>query len=129
MASRRNKDCRRSSDKRVWSNGVGLDELDAGVGSVGGKEGTGAGELNGWVGADVGRDAVDGARALINASTSGTSVVRTRSSSERMALIILCSVGGSFTLGWVTLDGGAWVGADGSGCPPISATVEFSRIL
>jgi len=70
------------------------------------------------VGDGVGDDVVvatDGARALINASTSGTSVVRTRSSSDWMALIVPCSVGGSFTLGWDTLDGGAAVGADGSG--------------
>lgn len=66
------------------------------------------------VGADVGDDTVgatDGARALTNASTSGTSVVRTRSSSVRIAVIVLFSVGGSFTLG-CGLDGGA--GIDGS---------------
>jgi hypothetical protein len=84
------------------------------------------------VGAGVRDDVVvatDGARALINSSTSGTSVVRTRSSSDRMALIVPCSDGGSFTLDWDTLDGGAAVGADGSGWPPISPIVEFSRIL
>lgn len=68
------------------------------------------------VGADVGDDAVvaaDVLRALTNASTSGTSVVRTRSSSVRIAVMVLCSVGGSFTLG-CGLDGVAGVGADGS---------------
>jgi hypothetical protein len=68
------------------------------------------------VGADVGDDkvvAADGARALTNASTSGISVVRTRSSSVRIAVIVLCSVGGSFTLG-CGLDDGAGVSADGS---------------
>jgi hypothetical protein len=68
------------------------------------------------VGVDVGDDTVaatDGARALTNALTSGTSVVRTRSSSVRIAVIVLCSVGGSFTLG-CGLDGVADVGADGS---------------
>lgn len=83
------------------------------------------------VGVNVGDDTVvatDGARALTNALTSGTSVVRTRSSSVRIAVIVLCSVGGSFTLG-CGLDDGADVGADGSEWPPISAIVEFSRIL
>lgn len=68
------------------------------------------------VGVDVGDNTVvatDGVRALTNASTSGTSVVRTRSSSVRIAVIVLCSVGGSFTLG-CGLDGVAGVGADGS---------------
>lgn len=83
------------------------------------------------VGVNVGDDtavATDGARALTNASTSGTSVVRTRSSSVRIAVIVLCSVGGSFTLS-CGLDDGTDVGADGSEWPPISAIVEFSRIL
>lgn len=68
------------------------------------------------VGADVGDDAVvavDGVSASINASTSGTSVVRTRSSSDLIAVIVLCSVGGSFTLG-CGLAGGTGVDADGS---------------
>lgn len=68
------------------------------------------------VGADVGDDAVvaaDGVSASTNASTSGTSVVRTRSSSKLIAVIVLCSVGGSFTLS-CGLAGGAGVDADGS---------------
>lgn len=81
-------------------------------------------ELNDCVGtlpdAGVGADvwdvtvvATDGARAPTNASTSGTSVVRTRSSSVRIAVMVLCSVGGSFTFG-CGLDDGAGVDADGS---------------
>lgn len=65
------------------------------------------------VGADVGGDDTVEVRALTNASTSGTSVVRTRSSSVRIAVMVLCSVAGSFTLG-CGLDGVAGVGADGS---------------